>query len=281
MKTEQALISAIRQCNVSQGQMAFCWLGQLSLAVKTSQATLYFDLFLTPQPDRLFPPLFKPEALCDADYIFGSHDHSDHIDREAWPKIAQASPQAKFVVPALLANELSQSLHIPFSRFIPIDQNQGYEDSRIRIQAVPSAHEFLDRDARTGLHPYLGYVVTTQDGVIYHPGDCCPYDGMYAALQTFGPIDLMILPVNGRDGRRYHRNCIGNMTFQEAADLAGTLAPRLVIPGHYETIADNGSGADAASFIEMLEAKYPSQHFCLPPHGEILLLEKDRVSTLF
>jgi L-ascorbate metabolism protein UlaG (beta-lactamase superfamily) len=62
---------------------------------------------------------------------------------------------------------------------------------------------------------------------------------MLKKLQDFGPIDAALLPINGRDGARYRRNCIGNMTFQEAADLAGELHPRLVIPGHWDMFADN------------------------------------------
>lgn len=270
MKTGRELMNALKDFPVANGKMAYCWLGQMSLVVKAADAMLYFDLFLTPQPDRIMDPLLKPEELCNADYIFGSHDHSDHIDRKAWPKIAEASPLAKFVAPAVFADGLAEELGIPRERIIGVDENQGYEDGRIRIQAVPSAHEFLDKDPKTGMHPYLGYVVTTSGGVVYHPGDCCLYEGLQTALKACGPIDLLILPVNGRDGRRYRRNCIGNMTFQEAADLAGALRPGLAIPGHYETIIDNGTGADAAGFLEMLEAKYPGQNTYIPPHGEML-----------
>ena len=41
------------------------------------------------------------------------------------------------------------------------------------------------------------------------------------------------------DAKRYRQNCIGNMTYQEAADLAGEIDPQMVIPGHWDMFADN------------------------------------------
>ena len=74
-------------------------------------------------------------------------------------------------------------------------------------------------------------------------------------LRRLGPIDAALLPINGRDGKRYRRSCIGNMTFQEAADLAGELRPRLVIPGHWDLFADNPG--DPEAFADYIDAKYP------------------------
>lgn len=274
-------MNALSACTVAPDQFAFSWLGQMGLIVKTASLTMCFDPFLTDQPDRIFPSLLQPEELSTIDFVFGSHDHSDHIDRLAWPAIAAAAPKARFVVPALLAEGLAKDLKLPKERFIPVDLDYGYESDTICIRGIPSAHEKLEPDFATGLYPCMGYMVATPDGSFYHPGDCCLYDGLEARLKALGPIDLMILPVNGRDGRRLRKGCIGNMTYQEAADLAGAVNPGLVIPGHYETIQDNGSGADAMAFIEMLEAKYPRQRFCLPPHGEVMRYSREGLMQLY
>ncbi len=77
---------------------------------------------------------------------------------------------------------------------------------------------------------------------------------MLPKLKEIGPIDAALLPINGRDAVRYRRNCIGNMTFQEAADLAGELQPGLVIPGHWDMFADNPGDPDA--FVDYLTIKY-------------------------
>ena len=59
------------------------------------------------------------------------------------------------------------------------------------------------------------------------------------------------------------------MTFQEAADLAGELRPRLVMPGHWDLFADNPGDPDA--FADYLDAKYP---------GQMLVIKPDRLSPV-
>ena len=71
---------------------------------------------------------------------------------------------------------------------------------------------------------------------------------------TVHAIAAALLPINGRDAERYRRNCIGNMTFQEAADLAGELQPELALPGHWDMFADNPGNPDA--FVDYLTVKY-------------------------
>ena len=86
---------------------------------------------------------------------------------------------------------------------------------------------------------------------------------MLPKIRAFGRIDVQMLPINGRDARRYRQNCIGNMTWQEAADLAGETGPSMVIPGHWDMFADNS--ADPAEFADYLDAKYPGKIQCRIP----------------
>ena len=65
----------------------------------------------------------------------------------------------------------------------------------------------------------------------------------------------MFLPINGRDAARFRRGCLGNMTYQEAVDLAGELKPRLIVSIHYDMFADNAE--DPRNFVDYLNAKYP------------------------
>ena len=82
-------------------------------------------------------------------------------------------------------------------------------------------------------------------------------------------IDLAFLPINGRDAKRLAANCIGNMTYQEAADLAGGLAPGAVIPAHYDMFA--GNSADVQQFARYMQVKYPRQAVIIPGHGQRVL----------
>ncbi|MFZ5830569.1 MAG: MBL fold metallo-hydrolase, partial [Planctomycetota bacterium] len=87
----------------------------------------------------------------------------------------------------------------------------------VSVYAVASAHEELRTDTE-GNHHFLGYVIETDAGVLYHSGDCAPYPGLVAALKGRG-IDLALVPVNGRDEHRRSHGILGNFTFSEAVDL--------------------------------------------------------------
>ncbi|MDK2809048.1 MAG: hypothetical protein PWP24_1785, partial [Clostridiales bacterium] len=135
---------------------------------------------------------------------------------------------------------------------------------------VASAHEFLDRDEE-GAYPYMGFVLEGAGLRIYHPGDTCIYEGYFQKLRDLGAIDIMFLPINGRDGKRYQSNIIGNMTYQEAVDLAGAMHPGLVVPGHYEMF--EGNRENPALFEDYLKAKYKGVPYWIGEHGSLCVYQ--------
>ena len=58
------------------------------------------------------------------------------------------------------------------------------------------------------------------------------------------------------------------MTYQEAADLAGALQPKLTIPTHYDMFAMNS--LDPKLFFDYMKVKYPQ-----------LKCAKPRIKTIF
>lgn len=262
------LIEDVLAYNPKKGQLAFWWLGQLGYVVKTKSVTLCFDPFLKPDDRRTVPPLLAPEELRGMDYVFGSHNHSDHIDHFAWPKIAKADEKTKFVVPCKILPKLAVTLDIPLERFIGLDEAIGFKNNEqgITIDAIASAHEFLAPDPITGFHDNLGFIVNCDGLRIYHSGDTCKYEGLETKLKILSPFDVMFIPINGRDAERYTDNCIGNMNFAEAVDLTGAVKPALVVPGHYEMFEANSE--NPSKFTDYLEAKYKGQCYWVGSHGE-------------
>ena len=262
------LVNDILSYNPKRGEAAFWWIGQLGYIVKTASVTLSFDAYLDPNKRRTVEPLLSPGEMTFVDFVFGSHDHSDHIDHYAWPGIAEASPNARFVIPVKFTDKLSAEFGIPKSRFVGLDDGGTFGDEGIpgfRIAAIASAHEFLAPDPATGLHDSLGYIVDADGLRLYHSGDTCKYEGLETKLLQSRPIDLMFLPINGRDAVRYTSRCIGNMSFAEAVDLAGAVAPGLAVPGHYEMFTNNSE--DPKKFTDYLAAKYPGQKTWVGEHG--------------
>jgi len=273
MLTGGELIDDIDGCTAGSGELAMWWLGQHSFVVKAGGKVLYFDPFLSPLAGRQVPPLLSPREIHHADLIFGTHDHIDHIDRPVWPVLADASPQAKFVVPGLLCERLADDLRIPAGRFVGADDGVTVEVDGIRITGIAAAHEFLDRDPETGRYPYLGYVVEAGDCALYHAGDTCIYEGLQTKL-TGRRLDVAFLPINGRDAKRLESGCIGNMTYQEAADLAGAIEPGLVVPAHWDMFASNPG--DPNAFAEYMAVKYPHLRACICRHGECVRFIRPR-----
>jgi L-ascorbate 6-phosphate lactonase len=269
MPTGELLINEINQTSVAAGQCAFWWLGQHGFVLKLKGRVVYIDAFLSNSKGRRIPPLLDPAQVTNADLVLGSHDHMDHIDRGAWPTMAKSSPAAKFVVPMLLRERICEELGIGADRVMGVDEGITAAIGDLKISAVPAAHEFLDVDPRTGFHPFLGFVIECDGVCIYHAGDTCIYEGMQAILRRWH-FDVAFLPINGRSAKRLASGIIGNMTYQEAADLAGTLKPGLVVPTHFEMF--EGNQEDPQLFIDYVAVKYPSLKTMIPAHGQRVLV---------
>ncbi len=253
-----------------RGSAALWWLGQMGLLIKMEDTVLCIDYYASEDPDRLFPPPVPAEEMTGIHAFLGTHDHLDHIDHPSWQLWARTCPEALFVFPSLHSRSVEADGISPV-RCRGLTEGESCQIGGITVRALAAAHEFLDRDPVTGRYPFLQYIIEGNGLRILHTGDTVRYEGMLPKLREAGPIDAALLPINGRDGERYRRNCIGNMTFQEAADLAGELALRHVIPGHWDLFA--GNPGDPAAFADYLDAKYPGRVNCiLPARLEPILL---------
>jgi L-ascorbate metabolism protein UlaG (beta-lactamase superfamily) len=252
----------IREREVPRGTAALWWMGQMGLLVKIGGTVLCVDYFATETPDRQVPPPVPAAETEGVDAFLGTHDHLDHIDHEAWRIWNRCCPKAKFVFPALCRGAVYGD-GIPADRCIGLTDGESCRIGDVTVRAIAAAHEFLNRDPETGLYPCLQYIIEGDGVRIYHAGDTLRYEGMLPKLQAMGRIDAAILPINGRDGVRYRNNLIGNMTFQEAADLAGEVKAGTVIPGHWDMFAENLG--DPEAFTDYFGAKYPGQARVVKP----------------
>jgi len=265
------LINDIDCCTLGHGEFALWWLGQHSFVLKSNDKILYFDPFLSDHPDRLVPPLLDPSEIAHADFVFGSHDHIDHIDHDAWIKMAPLNRKTRFVVPELLRNDLLGKMKIDPAQMIGSDDNLSIDIGGLRITGIASAHEFFDQEKSTQRFPYLGYIVSVGGLNIYHSGDTCAYDGLQRKLEQWN-LDVVFVPINGRDAVRFRSGCAGNMTYQEAADLCGVIEPGLIVPGHYGMFEFNT--VDPELFSEYVGVKYPKLALCMCNPGVRYVFKK-------
>ena len=238
------------------------WLGQMGLMIKTENTTICIDYYASPDDERQTPAPITAEELIGVDAFLGTHDHLDHIDHEAWKVWARTNPDAKFIFPRMHRRTV-QDDGVKESNAIGLNDGESIVIGDFTIHAIAASHEFLDMDPETGLYPYLQYIIEANGVRIHHAGDTVRYEGMLAKVQPFGKIDIQLLPINGRDAKRYRDNCIGNMTYQEAADFAGEVCPEIVIPGHWDMFAHNSE--EPRKFADYIDAKYHDRFKCLVP----------------
>ncbi len=245
LRKGQALLDEIRDTHPAAGTLAIWWLGQSGYVIKSRRGLLVIDPYLSEHLTSKYANTDKPHVrmtecplrgadLTDVDLILSSHKHSDHLDPGTLPDLMAASPKAVLVLPTPLVS-YAEDLGLPAGRLLGLDAGERYHaPSGFLIRAIPSAHEELDTDA-AGHHLYLGYIIETEGLRLYHSGDSMLYDGLPDRL---GPdrLDVMFLPINGRDPRR---GVAGNMSAAEAVALAKACKPRYVVPNHYDMFTFN------------------------------------------
>jgi len=264
MNEGDRLANAIRSLPVQAGELALWWLGQHSWVMKAASAVIGLDLYLSPSPKRLAPPLLSPDVADLFTLFCCSHEHSDHLDMPILPRLAAANPNASFVVPAAVAGRVRQAL--PASTPVkPMRGDDAVSLDAITVYALPAAHELLDVSPDYGSR-FLGFVVEADGVRVWHSGDTCNYEGLLTRLLAFRPLDVALVPINGRDAERLARGCIGNMTWQEAVDIVGLLAPRVAAPAHFGMFANNTE--DPAKFVSYLQVKFPEQKTVVFRAGE-------------
>ena len=233
------------------GRAWFWWLGQHSFILKLAGQVIYIDPYLEPNPARQTPPLFSPEEVTNADLVLCTHDHIDHIDPYALPGIAQASPGALFIAPGPHRQRMLD-LAIPADRLRTLTHLQSTEVKGVTVTGIKASHEFFEETPEG--FPYLGYVLEGAGATCYHSGDTLVWEGLCSTLRRWR-LDAAFLPINGRDATRYRAGCIGNMTYQEAVDLAGELQVGLAVPSHWDMFQMNSE--DPRKFVDYLDAKFP------------------------
>jgi L-ascorbate 6-phosphate lactonase len=232
---------------------AFWWLGQHSFIIKLDETILLIDPFLAEMEGRNVPPLFAPEDATSVQLVCLTHDHVDHICPVAVSGLAKAT-SAVFVAPRAHKKRM-QGLGVPEPRLVLLNDGEDTRLHNVKINALKAAHEFFD-ETTEGFFPHLGYVLESDNKTIYHAGDTVWWEGLQKRLAKWS-YDVAFVPINGRDAARYKQGIIGNMTFQEAADLLGGLDVSLSVPDHYDMFDINRE--DPQKFVDYVKVKYPGK----------------------
>lgn len=246
-----ALLADIRAQEKNDRGFRLWWLGQSGFLLQWQGVHVLLDPYLSDSLTRKYSQTDKPHVrmtelvidpaeLSFVDIATSSHNHTDHLDAETLGPILGRNPSLKLVIPEANRAFVADRLKIDSAAPIGLDDERSIELSGIRFSGVASAHETIERD-ENGRVKALGYVLRFGDWSLYHSGDTLRYDGMAEKLRPFA-VDVALLPINGRAPER---RVPGNLSGQEAAELAHDIGAKLVIPCHYEMFEFNTATPDA------------------------------------
>jgi L-ascorbate 6-phosphate lactonase len=252
------LIEAFSSERVPTGAVALWWLGQASFTFKSSGgAIVYVDPYLAVSDRRITPAAFAPDAVTNGDLVILTHDHGDHVDPRALPGIAKASPRARIAAPQPIVGRVAE-LVAGHERVIPAvsDETLRLEvrGETIELVPVPAAHETLELTPEGYTH--LGFTVRLGGVNIHHTGDTVPFEGQVERVKPHD-VDVLLVPINGRDFYRTRANTIGNMDYREAGDFSVMIGAKVAIPIHYGMF--RGNTVPPGYFITYLADYHPEQ----------------------
>jgi len=270
LQSSEQFLADVAQARHQLNTLHLWWLGQSGYLVQWQGQHLLLDPYLsdslthkyatTDKPHiRMTARVIAPERLDFIDVVTSSHNHTDHLDAETLLPLLRVNPALRMVIPEANRAFVADRLGIDPAQPIGVDAGGSAAVGAFRFHGVPAAHEQIEQDA-AGHHKYLGYIVQVGPWTIYHSGDTVLYEGMVKQLRHW-PIDVAILPINGRAPER---RVAGNLDGPEAAQLAKAIGAKVVIPCHYEMFEFNT--ASTADFVAT--AKRIDQPYCVLRAGE-------------
>lgn len=271
-----ALATEIRSGVRHRGAAAVWRLGQSGLAVRFAESTVLFDPYLSNHCEAVLAAPFDhrrltrspldPVELDMLDLIVCSHDHLDHLDPPTMRTLARQNPEARVAAPRTCAAILA-SLGWHSERIGVFDDGVTQKIGGVRVTAFAVPHDEFDQSAEG--HPYLGWMVEDAAVRVAHLGDARSHERIIAALIE-RPVDLLAVPINGRDDARAAMGFAGNMSAAEAVDLALAVGARLTVPMHYDMFAQNVDPGAIERFADLARrARLP--HVVLPVGRRLLV----------
>ncbi|MCB0528036.1 MAG: metal-dependent hydrolase [Saprospiraceae bacterium] len=194
--------------------MKITYYGHSCFLVETGGKRLLFDPFITGNP--LAESIRAGEIRCD--YILPTHAHPDHIgDLEA---VAEQNPNALLVA----IWEVSTYYSAKGLKTHPMNKGGWWTFDFGRLKMVQAVHSSVFPDGMPAGEP-VGFVIDSQDGVLYVAGDTALTMDMQLIPMTCPTLDAAILPI----GSNF------TMDYADALIAADFIKCNRIIGCHYDT----------------------------------------------
>ena len=173
--------------------VAVWYLGCNGFVLKGREGTtLFIDPYLgtgdPPRTVRMIPIPFDPEDVAEADAVFATHEHSDHVDEGSVAPILANAGATLYAPDDSLAvareEDWSDLWDLDDDQFSEVSEGDTFEVGEFTVSVEPAN----DPDAT---HP-VSYVVEHETGTFFHGGDARPGDA-FADVGERYDIDLGVL----------------------------------------------------------------------------------------
>ncbi len=171
------------------------------------------------------------EQFNDADIIFITHNHYDHFSVEDIKKCMKND--TKIVITKDLYED-TLALGFKENDIMTVLPNNTYELDNIKFRTLPAYN--INKQFHPKENNWVGYVININGLSYYIAGDTDITDEAKHVQ-----CDIAFLPVGGKF----------TMDYEEAAELANEIKPKIAIPIHYGTLV--GTKEDALNFKSNLK----------------------------
>lgn len=195
------------------------WLGHSTIKINNQNQVIYID------------PYNIKQDYNDADMIFITHSHYDHFSEEDINKVKKENTNIIITEDVF---EKTLSLGFKESNIITVKPNESYQIDNIKFDTIPSYN--VNKKFHPKENNWVGYVIDINGVKYYIAGDTDITDE-----NKMIKCDVAFLPVGGTY----------TMDFEEAANLANIIEPKLVVPIHYGLIV--GTLEDAENFKQRVK----------------------------
>jgi len=212
------------------------WLGHSSFLLRVQGVSLLFDpvLFSSLGLRHRHALPCRPEDVRNIDYLLLSHGHRDHLDEKSIKVLAEQNPQLR-VLSSLGMAELLRGM----APGLPVQEAgwwQRYDlgpAAPFEIYYLPASH--WHRRGLFDLNKVLwgSFLIKTQDRLIYFAGDTSYGDHFEQIEQTFGPLDIVLMPIGAY--KPAFMMSQSHVNPHEAAKAANVLRAGHVVPMHHGT----------------------------------------------
>lgn len=221
----------ILEHDLGPAQAALWFLGQSGFVLRAAGKTVALDPYLTdavakvsPQLTREYPPPLEPEDL-RVDFYIATHDHLDHLDPETLHRYRHKKTTT-FIAPRFAADKL-RDLGIPDGNIVKIDQGESQVLDGVEftgIYTVPNEPDVIDT---------AGYRIRFPNArSIYHSSDT----GLSPLLLACAPhAEVGLFCINGK---------WGNLSAEQAVELALRVKPRYAVPHHHDLMRLNSENPE-------------------------------------